>query len=124
MATPDHLPVILAVDRNRRNLELLARVVEREGYRVRPASTLEEFDLLLGALELVSLVLIDLSGFDRRIWERCEQLRRTNTPFLVISPRHSDALRQESMGYGALNVLVKPVVIRELLTTIHSLVRR
>ena len=35
------ISVILAVDRNHRNLELLSQFWEREGYQTRPAATLE-----------------------------------------------------------------------------------
>jgi CheY-like chemotaxis protein len=36
--------VILAVDRDHRNLELLSQFLEREAYQTRMAATLEEFD--------------------------------------------------------------------------------
>jgi CheY-like chemotaxis protein len=38
------ISVILAVDRNHRNLELLSQFLEREAYQTRMAATLEEFD--------------------------------------------------------------------------------
>jgi len=98
------ISMILAVDRNHRNLELLSQFLGREGYQTRPAATL-----------------VDIAGFDRAIWERCEGLRHHKIPFLVLSPRQSAAVQQASLTHGARGVLIKPLVVRELLGLIHSL---
>ena len=115
------ISVILAVDRNHRNLELLSQFLEREGYQTRPAATLEEFDQALAEAIGIGLALVDIAGFDRAIWERCEELRHHKIPFLVISPKQSAAIQQASLTHGARGVLIKPLVVRELLGLIHSL---
>ena len=115
------ISVILAVDRNHRNLELLSQFLEREGYQTRPAATLEEFDQALAEANGIGLALVDIAGFDRAIWERCEGLRYHKIPFLVLSPRQSAAIQQASLTHGARGVLIKPLVVRELLRLIHSL---
>lgn len=122
MTTIDVRPAILAIDHNRRNLQLLSDLLHREGYRTLTATTLDEVDERLHGSEAFALVLIDLSGFGRRIWSRCEQLRATGTPFLVISPRHSASLQQESLSRGARGVLVKPLGMQELLGLIRSMI--
>jgi DNA-binding response OmpR family regulator len=115
------IPVILTVDRNHRNLELLSQFLGHEGYQTRPAVTLEEFDQALAEANGIGLALVDIAGFDRAIWERCEGLRRHKIPFLVLSPRHSAALQQESLTHGAHGVLIKPLIVKELLRLIGSL---
>jgi hypothetical protein len=40
------------------------------------------------------LALVDITGFDRTIWERCEGLRHHKIPFLVLSPRQSASIQQ------------------------------
>jgi DNA-binding response OmpR family regulator len=113
--------MILAVDRNHRNLELLSQFLGREGYQTRPAATLEEFDQALAEANSIGLALVDIAGFDRTIWERCEGLRHHKIPFLVLSPRQSAAIQQASLTHGARGVLIKPLVVRELLGLIRSL---
>ena len=115
------IPVILTVDHNHRNLELLSQFLGREGYQTRPAATLEEFDQALAAISDIGLALVDIAGFDRTIWERCEGLRHHKVPFLVLSPRHSAALQQASLTHGAHGVLIKPLIVKELLGLIGSL---
>ena len=115
------IAVILAVDRNHRNLELLSQFLVREGYQTRPAATLEEFDQALAEANGIGLALVDIAGFDRAIWERCEELRHHKIPFLVLSPRQSAAIQQASLTHGARGVLIKPLVVRELLGLIRSL---
>jgi DNA-binding response OmpR family regulator len=113
--------MILAVDHNHRNLELLSQFLVREGYQTRPAATLEEFDQALAEANGIGLALVDIAGFDRAIWERCEELRHHKIPFLVLSPRQSAAIQQASLTHGARGVLIKPLVVRELLGLIRSL---
>ena len=113
--------VILAVDHNRRNLELLGQFLGQEGYQMHPASSLEEVDHVLDQAEDIRLALVDIGGFDHRIWERCQRLREQHIPFLVLSPRQSAGLQQASVSAGARGVLVKPLVVRELLGLVRSL---
>jgi len=111
---------ILAVDHNRRNLEILEQVMGKEGFQTLVASSLEEFDQALAGEEVIGLALVDIAGFDRHIWERCQRLREHRVPFLVLSPRQSVAIQQASVTYGARGVLVNPVLVKELLGLIHS----
>lgn len=112
--------IILAVDSNRHNLELLIQYLGQEGYETRSASSLAELNQAIKENKM-SLVLIDLSGFDQRIWERCEQLRKARIPFIIISTRRSLIVQQESMKHGARGVLVKPLGVKELVGYIHAL---
>lgn len=112
--------LILTVDSNRRNLELLNQFLAKEGYQTISASSLAELDNVLKELPQINLVLLDITGFNRSIWERCEQLQDRQIPFLVISPRQSAAIQQESLAHGARSMLVKPLVIKQFLGLIKS----
>jgi DNA-binding response OmpR family regulator len=116
-------PVILAVDHNRRNLELLSQFLGREGYQTRTVTGLEEFDQALAEPDEIALALVDIAGFDRSIWERCEALRHHKIPFLVLSPRQSAAIQQASLTHGAHGVLVKPLTVKDLLGLICGLLQ-
>lgn len=114
-------PLILAVDRNQRNLELLAQFLGKEGYQVFKANNLEAFGEALTNVQDIDLAMVDIAGFDCRIWEYCQRLRDDKVPFFVLSPKQSTALQNESLARGARSVLVKPLVVKELLGIIHSL---
>jgi DNA-binding response OmpR family regulator len=114
-------PLLLAVDRNHRNLELLSQFLSKEGYQTQTANSLEQFNQILDESKQIELALVDISGFDRRIWDCCERLRGEKIPFLVLSPRQSAAIQQESLAHGASSMLVKPLVVKELLGIIRSL---
>lgn len=112
---------ILLVNRNQRNLELLAAYLGKEGYVISTASSLEEFDQILAGETDMAMALVDLTGFDQRIWEHCEQLRSRKKPFLVVSPKISVAIQQASLSHGARGVMVKPLVVKELLGLIKGM---
>ena len=113
-------PLILAVDRNVRNLELLAQFLGREGHTTLTAANLEDFDRLLVEYE-IALALVDVAGFERDIWERCARLQAAQIPFLVVCNQQSAVLRQGGILSGARAVLVKPLVVQELLELIRGL---
>jgi CheY-like chemotaxis protein len=112
---------ILTVDRNLRNLELLGEFLAKAGYTTLRASGVAEIAQTLKGPEDIVLALVDISGFDRTIWEYCEQIKAKNIPLLVLSPKHNAAIQQESLAHGARGVLVKPLVVKELLGLIKSM---
>jgi DNA-binding response OmpR family regulator len=114
-------PSILAVDHNQRNLELLVQFLGQAGYPVLVARDASESGQLLDAHAEIGLALINLAGFDRSIWDLCEQVRTRGMPLLVISPKQSVAIEMESIAHGARGVLTKPLVVRELLALIQRL---
>ncbi len=113
--------IILAVDRNQRNLELLAQFFNKEGYQTIAADSLEEVARAIDEPARIGMALVDISGFDRRIWDCCEQLRSHQIPFLILSPKQSAAIQHESFSHGARSILVKPLIVRDLLSIVHSL---
>jgi len=67
--------------------------------------------------------LVDIAGFDHRIWEYCDRLRKQNIPFLVLSPKQNVAIQQQSFVHGASSMLTKPLAIKELFLLIRNLLR-
>lgn len=112
---------ILLVNSLPGNLHVLDQFLGKEGYLTIPAATYEAFDQALTEASSPSAALVDISGFNAEIWPRCEQLRSKKVPFLVISPRQSAAIQQASISHGARGVMVKPLVIRELIGIIRSM---
>ncbi len=115
-------PTILAVDHGHRNLELVAEFLGRQGFQTVGASTLAELDQVLDQHPALALALVDVAGFDRQIWQRCDRLRSAKIPFLVISPGLITGLQQESLAHGAKGLVTKPLVVKELLGLIRTLI--
>lgn len=113
---------LLLVSRLPCNLHLLARVLGKEGYTTLQATSYEAFDHVLARPEAIAGSLVDLAGFDAAIWLRCEQLRAAGIPFLIFLPRQSEAIQQASRSHGVEGILVKPLVVKELLAVIRSIV--
>ena len=113
--------IILSVGSNRDNLELLSQQLVKEGYETVGVASLEELDNSIQEKKDFAVALIDLSGFDQRIWERCEALRKAKIPFIVISPQRSPLIQRDSMKHGASGLLVKPLGIKDLIEYIHTL---
>ncbi len=115
---------LLVVGSNLRNLELLERFLTGLGYATVRTANMEILDQVLDQDHKLDLALVDISGFDQAIWSRCARLHTANIPLLIISPRQSAAIQQESAIHGAHGLLVKPLVMRELSTLIQRLLDR
>jgi CheY-like chemotaxis protein len=114
-------PVILIVGSNRTNLELMGQQLGQEGYDTVSAASLEELGRAIQEKLPINVSLIDLAGFDERIWENCDELRKTKIPFIVISPQRSPTIQRDSMKHGASGLLVKPLGIKDLMESVHTL---
>lgn len=115
---------ILILNRNRKNLELLTRFISAEGYDVKGISDPVELNESVNTNEKVDLVLMDISGFNKTIWDSCEILREKEIPFIVLSPTQRIDIQRHSMEKGAEGFIVKPLVIKELLLLIKGFLER
>ncbi|WP_416676249.1 response regulator [Egbenema bharatensis] len=113
---------ILAVDRNQRNLELLTQFLSTKGFQLVTINGLEQFDRIFTTAPPIQAALIDISGFDRRIWTHCKVLCDRQIPFLILSSYYSSQIQQVSLAAGACRMLVKPLVISELVGLLQRLV--
>jgi DNA-binding response OmpR family regulator len=112
---------LLLVSRQPRNLQLLAEFLGKEGYATLTATSYEAFDHVLAGPHALAGSLIDIAGFDAAIWSRCEHLRAASIPLLIFLPRQSEAIQQASLAHGAREIMVKPLVVKELLGAIRSI---
>ncbi|MGF1523281.1 MAG: hypothetical protein ACFBSF_13275 [Leptolyngbyaceae cyanobacterium] len=107
---------ILCVGRNRRNQELLSQVLTRAGYSVTVALTYEEIAAVVSQ-QSTTLVLLDIAGFDGRIWQVCQGFKERAIPFFIVAPPNNAHLPARHVPGNP--VLIKPLVIRDLLTLIE-----
>jgi DNA-binding response OmpR family regulator len=118
--------LILTLDCNRRNLELLSQFLVKAGYKTLPIVNLDELACFLDTCNAdaptVGLALLDISGFGPQIWQYCARLQAKNIPLLIISSKQSSTLQQESLAHGARGMLVKPLVVKELLKIVATLI--
>lgn len=112
---------LLLVSHLSRNLQLLTDFLTKEGFVTLTAANYEEFDQVLSQSQAIAGSLIDIAGFDGQIWTRCEHLRAAKIPFLIFSPKQSTAIQQASLSHGARGVMVKPLIVKELITVIRSI---
>lgn len=105
----------MVVAHNPKNVELLSQFFEKQDYRTSTASSLSEFDDLVKEETPANLALIDITGFDKSIWDRCEILRKKRVPFFIIFPKASDKVKDEGLSRGAKDVVVKPLSKDQLL---------
>ncbi len=115
--------LLLIVGANRRNLELLAQLLGKEGYETIAAASLQECDQVLTGSQAISLALVDIGGFDRSIWERCERLREKDIPLFILSPKQSAIIQQESQAHGARGVLIKPLIAKQLIALVYTVLK-
>ncbi len=111
---------ILVVDSNRSSLGHLSQQLGQAGYETLTAASLEELDRAMQEKEKIALVLLDISGFDHDVWQRCEELSKAKTPCIVIAPQRSPAMQRETMEHGARGLLVKPIEFNDLMEHIHG----
>jgi len=117
-------PTILVLNRNQRNLDILNQILGEEGYEVVGSRDLESLDREVQTRQQdINLVLMDITGFNRSVWDSCELLRSADIPFLVLSTQHHHAVEKQGLIYGAKGVIVKPLAVKELLHLIKSLIQ-
>jgi DNA-binding response OmpR family regulator len=114
-------PLVLIVGTDRGQLDSTAQQLEAEGYAVVCAASLEDIDRVIAGQSNVRLALIDLTGFDQTIWDRCDSLRQQKIPYIVITPQRSPAVQRDSTEHGASGLLVKTVGVKEIVNYVHTL---
>ncbi|WP_255170226.1 response regulator [Natrononativus amylolyticus] len=114
------LAIILAISKRERNVELLAELLERLGYRVPVATDMDEFDELLETRDDVALVVLDIDGFSKTVLDRCAELKDRGVPALVLTSNDTPAVRERAMSKGARAILEKPVEKAEIRATIEG----
>lgn len=120
MNEPDN---ILIVDDNPDNLQVLAGMLQEEGFLVRPALSGE---IALRAIDshLPDLILLDvrMPGMDG--YETCRRLRadetRRNIPVIFISALNEIEDKLNAFRAGAVDYITKPFQSEEVLARVHT----
>lgn len=107
--------------------ELIRVTLEREGYRLRCAASVEAAEAILRTWQ-PQLLILDwmLPGESGVAW--CQQLRRSkenpHIPVIVLTARGEEADRVRGLDAGADDYVSKPFSPRELLARVRALLRR
>ncbi|WP_025322348.1 sigma-54-dependent transcriptional regulator [Deferrisoma camini] len=116
----EHVPRILVVDDEVGMLDLLRRVLEREGYAVETASSAEQAELFLAGTPF-DLVITDLvlGGRGGEHVVRVTKSTQPETEILVITAHASVDSAVEVMREGAFDYLRKPLLPEEILHVVR-----
>jgi two-component system response regulator QseB len=116
---------VLAIEDNRRFLDLMRSHLAKRGFAVDVAATLAD-GLILVASGCHDVVLLDLSLPDGDGKEFIDRLRRehSSVPIIVLSARGEIAERLGSLDSGADDYLVKPFDLDELVARMRAVARR
>jgi DNA-binding response OmpR family regulator len=124
MAAPTTAPRVLIVDDDANVAEVVARYLEREGYRVETvgdgALALERALADPPDLMVLDLMLPSLGGL-----EVCRQLRAlVPVPVVMLTARGEEADRITGLELGADDYVAKPFSPRELTARVKAVLRR
>jgi len=116
---------VLVVDDDAETLEVVSRVLEREGHSATAVASAQD---ALAAVrdERFDVVVVDVMLEQDSGLELCEEMRRNglDTPILFLSARGAVRARVEGLDAGGDDYLTKPFAVRELLARIQALGRR
>jgi DNA-binding response OmpR family regulator len=121
MTTPAPDATILVVDDDPNCLDITARLLQRQGYRTRTASSGEEC-LRVVATERVELILLDvmMPGMDG--FAVCAALRDAGKrlPIILLTAKDDVDTRLEGMHHGVSEFLTKPINMHELFARVRA----
>ena len=114
---------ILIVDDTRDSLELLNRILEERGYRVRPASD-GRLALISVAAKLPDLILLDVKMPEMDGFEVCRRLKldeySRKVPVIFISALGDTAKKVEGFKVGAVDFITKPFEAEEVMARVET----
>jgi len=68
------------VQRNSKNAELLNNALIKYSLNCFISADYDSLDSYLGKKDFFDIVLMDITGFDADIWERCKKIQQQNLP--------------------------------------------
>lgn len=114
---------ILAVDDDKGILELIRRVLEREGYHVTTAQDPQQLDL--EKLDRFHMILLDvmMPGMDG--FSLCRRIRdQVDCPILFVTAKTAEKDLMEGLGVGGDDYITKPFGVGELRARVAAHLRR
>ena len=119
---------ILVVEDHTDTAEMLALILQSEGYQVRTAASARAaYDVLSAEAASIGLVLLDLTLPDMDGDDVIRRLRDNHIkvpPILIMSAQHAGSLDNARHRIGAAGVIRKPFDIQVLLESIQSELER
>lgn len=117
MNPPTHQ--ILYIDRNTKNAELLQKALSKFNFAIYHAANYKTIDTVLQSINF-DIALMDISGFDSRIWDRCKAIRAQNIPLLILSGQPEGKIQQLGIKNGASGIIAKPLILKDFIQIIQS----
>lgn len=111
---------ILILEKNNNNFQLLEQLLKKYNIVCEGISDYEFFEKKINEIFNYKVVLIDITGFDNKIWEFCKMLYTKNIPFILLSGLQLNLVRKYEVGFRAYAIMQKPILIKDFLTTIMS----
>ena len=119
----EHDGSVLVVDDNIDNLNLIRLMLERVGYKVRPALS-GEMALRAASISLPDLVLLDIRMPDMDGFEVCRQLKANEAtqaiPVIFVSAYQNLADRTAAFNAGGVDYVTKPFFEEEILARVRT----
>jgi len=112
---------ILIVDRKPKNADLLCKFLQKQEFSCLSAADYSRMDELIDKGTKIDAVIMDVTGFDEKIWNRCKKFTQKNIPFLILSANPHKNIKKEGVKQGAKAVMGKPVIMKEFLEMIDSI---
>jgi len=116
------MSTILVLSKITKNLELMIDFLNKQGLDSIVASSYEDLDRIFTQNDY-DLALLDIAGFDSKIWSYCERISQAEKPFFIISPIKNPKIDHEGLKKGARGVIVKPLVMKELIDLINAMLK-
>ncbi len=121
--TDNHQADILVVDDTPDNLRLLIRILQKEGYKVRPVtngfSALEAIQSSRPDLILLDIMMPDISGY-----EVCEKLKSDphlrGIPIIFLSALEDVFNKAKAFEVGGSDYITKPFQVKEVLARVNN----
>ena len=119
--TAPETPTILVVDDDRDSCDIAARLLERQGYRVRRACSGAECLRTVQA-ERIDLILLDVMMPEMDGFAVCAALRDAGQriPIILLTARDDTDTRLEGMHQGVSEFLTKPINKLELFARVRA----
>jgi DNA-binding response OmpR family regulator len=121
MTTQASPPTILVVDDDPNSLDIAARLLQRQGYRIRIAASGAEC-LRVVDTEPIDLVLLDvmMPGMDG--FAVCQALHDAGKqmPIILLTAKDDTDTRLEGMHHGVSEFLTKPINTHELFARVRA----
>ena len=109
---------VLLIGKNKKNLQLLSDFFKKNQIPSLPCVELSDAEKQIKDTDNIGLVLVDVAGYDKSLWEFLYLLYKDNIPFLVIYP--PQATGKVKAPVGSHGVLTKPLDPKALLTLVKN----